>query len=99
MMLHQTNKKGGSKLTYKATKDFNNCVSDCDLIELEHRGLYFTWERAGVFEKIDWVLCSSAWKTKFPYFFVDHLEKVKLDHRPLLIHLGTNDQKEDPKAF
>lgn len=52
-MQRPNDKKGGVPLSLAATRDFNTCINDCELIELETRGPYFTWERAGTLERID----------------------------------------------
>lgn len=59
-MLRQSDKRGGSVLTTSVTRDFNNCVYDCELLKLEVRGPYFTWERSGVVERIAWVFCNDS---------------------------------------
>lgn len=41
-MLSQNDKRGGGRLSLSATRDFNNCLLDCDLLVLEVRGPYFT---------------------------------------------------------
>lgn len=65
-----------------AMRDLNSYLHDCELLEIEVRGPYFTWERTGVAERIDWVFGNEVWKIKFATSVVDHLARVKSNHRP-----------------
>lgn len=60
-MLRPENKKGGVPITYNDCKTFANCINNCCLVELNAVGSQFTWERRGVFERIDWGLCNIFW--------------------------------------
>lgn len=100
-MLKPENKRGGRPLSHLATKDFNQCIMDCNLVELESRGPIFTWEQSGVLEKLDWALVNMEWKLKFPESLVDHHPKLKSDHKPLLIKpsLSSNHRQSRPFRF
>lgn len=69
VVLTQIDKKGGKPISTKFAKEFYSCLQDCDLLDLEVKGPYFTWERARVMGRIDWTFCNEDWKMKFPNSF------------------------------
>lgn len=52
--LHPLNKTGDRPTTMEQCRDFNDCVLDCGLREVESYGAQYTWNRNGVYEKLDW---------------------------------------------
>ncbi|MBA0849510.1 hypothetical protein Goshw_016955 [Gossypium schwendimanii] len=54
---------------------------------LDGNGPSFTWQREGVFERLDRELSNAYWIQTFPKCLVTHLFRIKSDHQPLLIDL------------
>lgn len=78
-------KVGGDYFNFPAMRQFNNCIDDTNLIEVDCVGEHFTWEKNLVKEKIDWAFSNVDWINLFPLAKVHHLSKFGSDHRPLFI--------------
>ncbi|XP_073025316.1 uncharacterized protein [Primulina eburnea] len=60
-VLTQSEKKGGLPITDYNIKDFVDCVSSLDLIDLRYIGCKFTWYSPKVCSKLDHVLVNQKW--------------------------------------
>ncbi|EOY08302.1 Uncharacterized protein TCM_022640 [Theobroma cacao] len=93
--LYAHEKVGGSSQGSKFCLYFQRLISAYGLIDLGFKGSKYTWKRGLVSERIDWAICNTDWRLKFHEATVQHLPRVKSDHRPLLISLearGVTDQ-------
>ncbi|MBA0711798.1 hypothetical protein Golax_010945 [Gossypium laxum] len=61
---------------------FGDLMDSTELHDLGFRGPHFTWNRLGVFEKLDRVICNDTYNFSFPYSMVTHLPRLKSDHKP-----------------
>ncbi|WRX27563.1 Reverse transcriptase domain - like 10 [Theobroma cacao] len=86
--LYAHDKVGGSSQGNKPCLYFQRFINAYGLIDLGFKGSKYIWTRKLVFESIDWVLCNTDWRLKFHEATVQHLSRIKFDHRPLLISLG-----------
>lgn len=68
--------------------DFSDCVADCGLLNLPHRGPAFTWHHGSTRECLDRALGNGDWFVAFLNCFIDHLPRMKSDHNSLLLCLG-----------
>ena len=70
---------------------FNAIIDSLDLREIEMSGRKFTWANSlavPTYERLDRVLVSTEWETKFPLAIVDALSREISDHTPLLLSTG-----------
>ncbi|KAH7840972.1 hypothetical protein Vadar_024028 [Vaccinium darrowii] len=84
-------KQGGREINSNRLERFNNFVSDSGLIDLEFKGINYTWtnKREGddnIRERIDKALANTLWRLKFPNAQVFHEPIVGSDHAPLVLN-------------
>lgn len=84
-ILSVNEKKGG--IQGKCCPHFGDFIDENELQDLGFRGLDFTWQRRGVFERLDRVVRNIAWGQTFPKCLVTNLVRLKFDHKPLLVNL------------
>ncbi|CAN1327112.1 hypothetical protein LINPERPRIM_LOCUS34062, partial [Linum perenne] len=85
-MVDSTEKWGGASFNQGSAREFWSCIGDCNLIDSGFVGPKFTWFRRNLRERIDRCLGNAAWSTLFPDAATFHLERLKSDHRPILVH-------------
>ncbi|RYR27988.1 hypothetical protein Ahy_B01g052070 isoform D [Arachis hypogaea] len=99
--LHDFERKGGSiSQNNSACRDFQNCVSNCGLLNLGYSGWPYTWKRGSLFERLDRGLSNMEWQMCFPDVGIKHLSMLKSDHSPLLLqfsHLARPNRRRRPK--
>ncbi|KAF7140294.1 hypothetical protein RHSIM_Rhsim06G0103400 [Rhododendron simsii] len=83
-------KWGGLPVSSSRLEAFNGLVSDCSLLDLEFKGLSYTWSnnRSGldnIRERIDRALANAEWRVMFPYAQVFQDAIIGSDHSPLLL--------------
>ncbi|XP_028785413.1 uncharacterized protein LOC114741329 [Neltuma alba] len=83
--LSNADKKGSDHLNVTSMRQFNDCIQQTQLIEVDYVGDRFTWERDILKERIDWAFTNDLWLQRYPLTKVHHLCKFGLDHRPLFI--------------
>ncbi|WCJ40290.1 DNAse I-like superfamily protein [Euphorbia peplus] len=79
-------KRGGSVRRPGGCPNFQEFMSSMSLHDFGFTGPRFTWKRGLLLERLDRVVGNSDWLQKFPRTVVNHLPRIKSDHRPLLIH-------------
>ncbi|RVW74544.1 hypothetical protein CK203_053795 [Vitis vinifera] len=92
-------KLGGSRLT-PSMKDFDDFISDCELIDLPLRSASFTWSNMQVnpvCKRLDRFLYSNEWEQTFPQSIQGVLPRWTSDHWPIV--LETNPFKWGPTPF
>ncbi|WJX67493.1 hypothetical protein P8452_51955 [Trifolium repens] len=94
-------KQGGGEINFNSMWKFQDCVQQCNLLDLGFHGPRFTWEGRGIKERLDRALCNCDWQVKFPDCNVTHLPALKSDHRPILLKLSQlpNHPKHKPFRF
>lgn len=71
---------------------FNAVIDSFDLREIALAGRQFTWANSlanPTYEKLDRVLMTTEWESKFPIVSVHALERGVSDHTPLLLDTGS----------
>lgn len=71
---------------------FRNCVYNCNVVDLGHRGSCFTWHRGNslsiyVREWLGRFLASPRWVDLFPGIDVQHFPIYRSDHAPILLSM------------
>ncbi|CAN1131439.1 Transposon TX1 uncharacterized 149 kDa protein [Linum perenne] len=84
-MVDSTDKWGGASFNQSQAAEFRSCIGDCQLIDTGFVGPKFTWFRRNLRERLDRCLGNDLWLTLFPDAATFHLERLKSDHRPLLV--------------
>ncbi|TYH83644.1 hypothetical protein ES332_D02G145300v1 [Gossypium tomentosum] len=69
---------------------FGDFVELTELKDLDFKDPSFTWQRGGMFERLDRALANDAWVTAFSNCLVSHLSRIKFDHRLLFLSMGLN---------
>ncbi|XP_026447571.1 uncharacterized protein LOC113348083 [Papaver somniferum] len=82
VLMHSSEKHGGSPDTDISCNEFRNFLRDRDVIDLGFVGPAFTWSNNAVqsgltFERIDRAICNSRWKPLFPDATVLHLPRIQ----------------------
>ncbi|CAN1822966.1 hypothetical protein LINPERHAP1_LOCUS30173 [Linum perenne] len=98
-MLSSADKKGGAPFSLRKHQGFIDCCLDCGLLDPGFNGPNFTWFTRRVRERLDRALLNSSWIQSFPETHVTHLLRVKSDHRPILISIGTRPPTMLQKPF
>ncbi|TYG61962.1 hypothetical protein ES288_D07G190900v1, partial [Gossypium darwinii] len=83
-ILWYNERQGGVESRNVGCSRFNSFVFRLSLNYLGFQGPMFTWNRDNLFHRLDRSLCNDRWQTIVPNTFVQHLHRLKLDHRPFL---------------
>lgn len=84
-VLSSEDKEGGNQINQSRVKEYWDCMSTCNLMDLGYRGSRFTWSnlRGGghlIRERLDRAWCNPSWQSLFPDCFVKHLPRTHSDH-------------------
>jgi hypothetical protein len=52
-------KQGGGEINFNSMRKFQDCVQQCNLLDLGFHGPRYTWEGRGIEERLDRALCNS----------------------------------------
>ncbi|CAL1358518.1 unnamed protein product [Linum trigynum] len=80
-----SDRQGGAGFNSQRTTHFNECISDCNLIDVGFTGPRFTWTNGRLSQRLDRALCNRDWLDCFPETSNTHLPRVRSDHRPVLV--------------
>ncbi|KAK4280367.1 hypothetical protein QN277_011998 [Acacia crassicarpa] len=101
-LLSQAEKEGGTPRTVWKIMNFQSMASDCNLMDLEFKGLRFTWcnNRLGamVRERLDRAFGNVEFRNEFDHALVFNVEPVGSDHHALIIDSCFSEEKF-PKYF
>lgn len=92
--LHSDEKKGGKWLNRKRMEEFNDCVQDCELMDMGVSSRRFTWKGGNILERIDIFLYKVQRQSCFADAFVKYFFSFKSDHCPILLDLGVGNKKK-----
>ncbi|XP_056687533.1 uncharacterized protein [Spinacia oleracea] len=89
-VLYSGDRINGNAVSDSETKDFLQCVADCDLHELHSSGWFFSWSSKGsddprVWSRIDRVFGNLKWMDSFPDISTKYLNPSISDHSPIVI--------------
>ncbi|XP_020255421.1 uncharacterized protein LOC109832477 [Asparagus officinalis] len=84
-------KFGGSILSEADTKDFRDCIKDCNLNHLKTTGCFYTWNNkqdqdSRVWSRLDMALVNDAWIHLYTSSQVEFLLPRFSDHFPALVY-------------
>ncbi|KAE8693615.1 hypothetical protein F3Y22_tig00110796pilonHSYRG00006 [Hibiscus syriacus] len=68
---------------------FQDFVYDFGIRDMGFQGPEFTWNRGLSYAHLDRALCNSKWDKSYPETAVHHLHRMRSDHRPLLLCVGS----------
>lgn len=77
----------GSQVQDAETKDFRECIVNCNLTELQTVGRSFTWTSGHVYSRIDRALANDEWVMNMPTVQVLLMDPQCSDHSPLSIEV------------
>ncbi|KAB2094138.1 hypothetical protein ES319_A02G135800v1 [Gossypium barbadense] len=99
-LLSEKDKKGGSSIGKKCPY-FGEFLESNNLQDLGFQGPSFTWQRGGVFERLDRVIGNEVWCQSFPQCSITHPTRIKSDYMPLLVNINLefNLPRERPFRF
>ncbi|MBA0759043.1 hypothetical protein Gotri_021982, partial [Gossypium trilobum] len=86
-VIPSSSEKKGGRRERKRCSAFGNFTEFAKLHDLGFKDLSFTWQRCGVFERLDRAICNDAWISDFPSCSMPHLPRLKSDHLPLFFAL------------
>ncbi|XP_060968791.1 uncharacterized protein LOC115710551 [Cannabis sativa] len=85
----------GTKVKYKNSSEFRDCVDDCHLEDVKFVGSFFTWcnKQLGderIYSKIDRVLANPIWLDEHPNAEVVFQNEGLLDHSPAVLAVSAS---------
>ncbi|MCH86708.1 RNA-directed DNA polymerase (Reverse transcriptase), partial [Trifolium medium] len=99
-VLFDHEKIGGAHANRHSCEAFENCINDCNLLDLGYAGSTFTWNRGQLYERLDRVLCNPTWQYLFPDSTIAHLPLPTSDHCGLWIQMtGSRHHNNKPFKF
>lgn len=100
--LHEQDKLGGAGLNQSSIRDFESCLQQANLMELNLIGDRLTWENGRVKEKLDIAISNLDWFFSFGNQGVENLLKFgsDSDHRAIYVQTAvTNGERRRRKQF
>ncbi|KAI9084260.1 hypothetical protein K1719_033767 [Acacia pycnantha] len=86
--------KGGGRINETRCRKFNEWIQNCNLIDVEANGPYFTWRGPKwegldrVYKRLDRCLCNVHWLENFANAEIRVIPRVGSDHHPMLVNLN-----------
>jgi exonuclease III len=90
--------KNNGVIIFSHVEQFNNWINTWGLLEIKDPNRIFSWsnnQRPPIMAKLDRILCSVDWDSKYPLAQVKFLPKGVSDHNPMGIDFGNRGQKKD----
>ncbi|KAK8622067.1 hypothetical protein V6N13_097694 [Hibiscus sabdariffa] len=94
-----TSDRKGCAASSKPCKYFRQFIFDCALRDMEFNGPEFTWSRGYAQVRLDRFIYNSHWDESFSESRVDHLLRMRSDHRPILLQIGAPPRSNRPSPF
>ncbi|KAI9085918.1 hypothetical protein K1719_031995 [Acacia pycnantha] len=97
--------KGGGRVNETRCRRFNGWVQNCNLLDLEAKGPFFTWKGPKweglerVYKRLDRCLCNVGWIEHFDNSEVRVIPRLGSDHHPILVNLNVENKKYGPRNF
>ncbi|KAK8662352.1 hypothetical protein V6N13_091930 [Hibiscus sabdariffa] len=70
------------------SRAFQNLLYDYGLRDMGYQGPAYTWSRGAASVRLDMFICNSYFDETCPEFHVQHLLRMRFDHRPILLTIG-----------
>ncbi|XP_061369207.1 uncharacterized protein LOC133312080 [Gastrolobium bilobum] len=64
--LGEEEKTGGAEPNWNSMRDFQNCLDECNLVDIGFKGPKFTRKRGRLYERLDRACSNERWNTCFP---------------------------------
>ena len=97
-LLEVSDKRGGIPRSHSQMQMFREVLDHCGFVDLGYSGPYFTWHgwRRGelIWERLDRGVANYDWVSSFPTARIQHLHYYTSDHRPILLSLNGNGEKQ-----
>ena len=97
-LLQVGEKKGGTPRSHNLMQAFREAMDACEFVDLGFSGPAFTWHgkrgREWIWERLDRGLANYDWLAKFPTSRVKHLSCFTFDHRPILLSLDADGERQ-----
>jgi exonuclease III len=95
MILSHSEKLGGNNINYSYSMMLQNCLNECDLLDLGYHGDCYTWSNNQdsthhIKERLDRFCASPSWLSTFTRATNYHLPSYTSDHNPILLVFGSN---------
>ncbi|KAH0724701.1 hypothetical protein KY284_000566 [Solanum tuberosum] len=99
-ILTQEDRPIGSQVQEAETRDFRECLNECNLSELQTGERKFTWTNGHVFSRIDRAIVNATWMNKMPNYQVMAMDPLFSYHSHLgLLMEEQRDNKRRPFWF
>ena len=97
-LLEVSDKRGGLPRSHSQMQMFREVLDHCGFVDLDCLGLDFSWHgwRRGelIWERLDRRVANYDWVSSFPAARIQHLHCYTSDHRPILLSLNGNGEKQ-----
>ena len=97
-LLQVQDKQGRPPQAHNHMQAFRDTLDTCGFVDLGYSGPDFTWHgcRGGelIWERLDQGVANYEWLAKFPTRQVRHLNCFTSDHRPILVSLASNVERQ-----
>ncbi|VFQ98624.1 unnamed protein product [Cuscuta campestris] len=94
--------KGKKLPDLEGVEDFQNCISDCNLLESSFTGPCFTWHgvrsNGKIWKRLDRVFFNEKWAQSWSTITMQHVSKGGSDHSPI-ITTSKNEVAQTPRSF
>ncbi|KAJ8749949.1 hypothetical protein K2173_013864 [Erythroxylum novogranatense] len=98
-ILFTDERKGGPIRNPRRCRMFQEFMFETGLQDIGFNGPKFTWCRGSLFQRSDRAVVNGDWEISFPNTSVTHLERLKSDHRRLLISFGGSQSRPRDRPF
>ncbi|XP_062080600.1 uncharacterized protein LOC133785369 [Humulus lupulus] len=89
-----SDKIGGNSRSSLAMENFRKALDDCGLMDFGSVSQEMTWHGRGILERLDRALCNKEWFDLFPNAYVEVLDWLCSNHRPILAHFKERDSED-----
>ena len=97
-LLEVSDKRDGVPRAHSQMQMFREVLDHCGFVDLGYSGPDFTWHgwRRGelIWERLDRGVANYDWVSRFPAARIQHFHCYTLDHRPILLSLNGNGEKQ-----
>ncbi|KAK8693502.1 hypothetical protein V6N13_071085 [Hibiscus sabdariffa] len=80
--------RSGCAQSSRPSRAFQNLLYDYGLRDMGYQGPAYTWSRGAASVRLDRFICNSDFYETYPEFHVQHLLRMRSDHRPILLTIG-----------
>ncbi|GMI86879.1 hypothetical protein HRI_002357200 [Hibiscus trionum] len=89
----------GCSSSARPSKDFHRLMLDHCLRDMGYSGPDFTWSRGLASVRLDRFICNVYFDESYPEASVQHLLRMRSDHRPIFLQIGAAHHRSPSKPF